>query len=396
MPTPADAEPVAGVARERLERRRACRRRRPAVVEPAGTRATTRERGAARPAASATKAWPSRSARTATNPAPGVSVRESVAKPARGRGRSPTNDPARAAAISSRVRSSDAPRSPRGRRPGRRRADDPAAEVLARSRGPSRRSPPRRRGAPPPSQPDGRAGGRARRVDRDGSGSPASASAAMAAGSSRRGLSLVSTTRSARAARLPITGRFDGSRSPPEPNTTTHPVSGRRAGGDSAPGAQGAGRVRVVDDDGELLARRRPAPSAPARRGRPARPSTTASAGTRRRARWRRPRARSRRCTGPPAEAAPPVPASALDPEGGAAGVDRDHLAPHGRARAEPERGDVQIRVGAPEPAELAPPRVVVPLPRPPVNAGAEQPRLRLEVRRRWCRGSRGGRARGS
>ena len=83
---------------------------------------------------------------------------------------------------------------------------------------------------------------------------PARISARMAAGSSPRGLSSVTTRTSAsRAAISPMIGRLPWSRSPPAPSTTiSRPaVSGRSA---SSAAVDRVGLVGVVDDDGEVLA----------------------------------------------------------------------------------------------------------------------------------------------
>ena len=95
----------------------------------------------------------------------------------------------------------------------------------------------------------------ARRARRPGTASaPASTSARIAAGSSLRGLSSVTTSTSAsRAAISPMIGRLPGSRSPPAPSTTTSRpvVSGRSA---VQRGGHGVGLVGVVDDGEEVLA----------------------------------------------------------------------------------------------------------------------------------------------
>ena len=66
-------------------------------------------------------------------------------------------------------------------------------------------------------------------------GRRARSASAIAAGSSLRGLSLVTTTRSASAAAIaPICGRLPGSRSPPQPNTQTSSPPRRHAPGRSA------------------------------------------------------------------------------------------------------------------------------------------------------------------
>ena len=77
----------------------------------------------------------------------------------------------------------------------------------------------------------------------------------IASGSSLRGLSDVTTTKSAsRAATAPISGRFARSRSPPHPNAQiTRLVAGQRARSTQRV-VQRVGRVRVIDHDGKRLA----------------------------------------------------------------------------------------------------------------------------------------------
>ena len=79
---------------------------------------------------------------------------------------------------------------------------------------------------------------------------PCTISLAMAAGSSLRGLSLVTTTRSASlAARRPISGRLPRSRSPPQPNTQINsppePTAPRSA---ASAFSMRVRRMRVIDD----------------------------------------------------------------------------------------------------------------------------------------------------
>ena len=90
-------------------------------------------------------------------------------------------------------------------------------------------------------------------VTSSGRASPATISARIASGSSERGLSLVTYTRSAPAsAAAPIRGRFARSRSPPAPKTQMHATA--RRGARAAQHRLDARRgVRVVDDDGERL-----------------------------------------------------------------------------------------------------------------------------------------------
>ena len=116
-----------------------------------------------------------------------------------------------------------------GRRRGARRRRPPG-----RSRGPCRRPARRRRVGPAPTARAIAARGRRSRAPRAGArrGAPASTAARMAAGSSVRGLSSVTTSTSAsRAAISPMIGRLPGSRSPPAPSTTmTRRRAPRRAG----------------------------------------------------------------------------------------------------------------------------------------------------------------------
>ena len=84
-------------------------------------------------------------------------------------------------------------------------------------------------------------------------GAPARISRRIAAGSSPRGLSSVTTTRSASsAATSPIGARLPGSRSPPAPNTTASRRPGCAQGGQHRP--QRARLVGVVDQREEILA----------------------------------------------------------------------------------------------------------------------------------------------
>ncbi len=117
-------------------------------------------------------------------------------------------------------------------------------------------------------------------------------SAMIRCGSSERGLSEVTNTTSAsRAAISPISGRLPRSRSPPAPNTHStrprRPAAARAAAREHV--LERVGRVRVVDEHREVLARDRPARSGPgrarpapaprpARRDRPPRLCTAASA----------------------------------------------------------------------------------------------------------------------
>ena len=79
-------------------------------------------------------------------------------------------------------------------------------------------------------------------------------SAMIASGSSERGLSEVTITRSAsRAAISPISGRLPRSRSPPQPNTTCSRPLGQLPRGGSTFSSE-SGRVRVVDEHREVLA----------------------------------------------------------------------------------------------------------------------------------------------
>ena len=84
---------------------------------------------------------------------------------------------------------------------------------------------------------------------------PARISAMIASGSSERGLSEVTTARSAsRAAISPICGRLSRSRSPPQPKTQiSRRPAGELAGRDEHV-LERVGRVRVVDEDRERLA----------------------------------------------------------------------------------------------------------------------------------------------
>ena len=108
---------------------------------------------------------------------------------------------------------------------------------------------------------------RRRSMDRS---NPCLTASMMAAVSSRRGLSEVTTTTigAARRPPRPSAGRLPASRSPPQPNTTTtRPVAAGPAPGPARQQlVEAVGGVGVVDDHGEGLARRRPARSARARR----------------------------------------------------------------------------------------------------------------------------------
>ena len=98
------------------------------------------------------------------------------------------------------------------------------------------------------------AGRRSRPPRRPRRAAPASTAARIAAGSSVRGLSSVTTSTSAsRAAISPISGRLPGSRSPPAPMTTISRPVGERP---QRPQRRldGVGLVGVVDDDREVLA----------------------------------------------------------------------------------------------------------------------------------------------
>ena len=186
---------------------------------------------------------------------------------------------------------------PRGRRRGRRRGSSGRPRTPGPARGPCRRSRRCRPARPRPAR-----GAIAAR--RSGSTStsappspiPARISAMIASGSSERGLSEVTTARSAsRSAIAPISGRLSRSRSPPQPKTQIR----RRPAGDLARRdehvLERVGRVRVVDEDGERLALvdRLEAARHPLGARRAPRPRRRARSRARRRRRSRR--ARSRR-----------------------------------------------------------------------------------------------------
>ena len=271
-------------------RRRARRARR----SPA-RRARPRPR---RRAAVAAKSCPStRSPGTATKRPPGTTARLSTnagAGDPHGRGRRRRRPPT-AAAISARVISIigwPAPRAPRRRR----RRGAPRRRPPGRSRGPCRRPARCRRAAPR------RIASRiaARRSPTSSTSAarapvPASTAARIAAGSSVRGLSSVTTSTSAsRAAISPMIGRLPGSRSPPAPITTISrpPVSGRRVRERRLDGVR---LVGVVDDDHEVLAgvdplepAGHPAPRGDRRRRPARRRSRPRRRRRRRRGRWRR------------------------------------------------------------------------------------------------------------
>ena len=152
--------------------------------------------------------------------------------------------------LSSRERGrAQAPRAPPSRRRtgscGRPRTPAPARAPCRRSR---RRRRPQLRRSPRRSRCDDRPG-RARRCP-----APSRISAMIASGSSDRGLSDVTITRSARRVAIsPISGRLPRSRSPPHPNTTcTRPSVERARGREHV--LERVGRVRVVDEHRKPLA----------------------------------------------------------------------------------------------------------------------------------------------
>ena len=119
----------------------------------------------------------------------------------------------------------------------------------------------------------------------------------IASGSSERGLSEVTITTSAsRAAISPISGRLPRSRSPPAPNTHEHAAASVELARGAQHVLQRVGRVRVVDEHGEVLAlvdrleaaRARAPALGSAARDRRVVDAERARGGDARRARWRR------------------------------------------------------------------------------------------------------------
>ena len=246
-----------GLARARASSARPRRRRR----APA---ARTRRRRRARPG-------------RPTNSAPGPASRESITTLGPGGVRRRRHEPgARGLAMRRRSRSScsgaglglrcmpqaiwhpasAALRRPRGASPRHRRRRRTGSCGRPRTpgpaRGPCRRSRPRRRPRRPAiaSPIAARRSARARHPAR----LPARISSMIASGSSERGLSEVTITRSAsRLAISPISGRLPRSRSPPQPNTTWRRPSVRSRGG-SEHVLERVGRVGVVDQHREVLA----------------------------------------------------------------------------------------------------------------------------------------------
>ena len=132
---------------------------------------------------------------------------------------------------SARIRSRSAGRAPRAR-PRDRRTARARRRPPAWSRGPCRRPPRRLRTGLVDRALGSPSAGPARRRTRPPLGRcPLDRRSMIASGSSDRGLSLVTITRSASsAAARPIIGRFARSRSPPQPNTTiTRPSADARA-----------------------------------------------------------------------------------------------------------------------------------------------------------------------
>ena len=163
--------------------------------------------------------------RSATKHAPGSSARESFVKESNIVSGSPAmTSPDVASATSRAVRRIAAPPAPRARPCGRRTATRHAGRGLALLMALARDE----------HDVAGRAIASASRIaarrssctTSRWSGTPATTSAAIAAASSERGLSDVSTARSAARVAAPIFGRFSRSRSPPHPNTTITRPSG--------------------------------------------------------------------------------------------------------------------------------------------------------------------------
>ena len=269
-----------GGASARRARRapRACRR--PRCAAPRSHRRARRSTSAAtapRASASPTKSWPSkRSPFSATKRSPAATVRVSVdtrVNVTRRSERAAAATAAAAACVSIMRRAAGDERAARDRDVGERQA--PARDLLVRLvalagdqhdvAGLAHRR--ARAGSPPR--------GRARR---DSAGCPPRgclrrSPARSPAASSLRGLSLVTTTRSASVAAMrPISGRLPVSRSPPQPNTHGEraPAAHRRAQrGERL--LERVGRVRVVDDDERRVVAAEPLHAArPAARGRAA------------------------------------------------------------------------------------------------------------------------------
>ena len=220
------------------------------------------------PTAAAAKSWPSeRAPGSARNSPPGVTARESnstvpvTRSPAASAGRDVGQLGRRRSRRSGRRSASIIGCSPDGSQGGGQfvavveRAGS-ARRRSARSRAPCRRS---RTTSPRAGPADGVVDGVAAVADLDhlgravGRAAPARMAARIAAGSSSRGLSSVTTTRSASsAATCPIGSRLPGSRLPPAPNTTASRRAGPAQRLQHRP--QCAGLVGVVDDGQEVLA----------------------------------------------------------------------------------------------------------------------------------------------